>query len=97
MVSIAAAPFVQPDWLHNADFIFFMEKSPDDVFQRQISVSQFIDRYRVRKDADMFPFRMVMAHMEPFPPHFPLGQMLQQQAARNITRKAGADKAGNLF
>ena len=86
MLCVTPTPFSQGGRIQNADFILIVEQAPHKIFQRQIGPGQFIGRNRLGDGGDMFPFGVIMARMQPVPPDFAFGQMLNENAARDITR-----------
>ena len=102
MRQIAPAPLGQRRAFAHAHFLFLMEQPPQYIGQRQGGIGQFVGAQRVGQHLHMLPFGMIVTHMQPFPPDFAFGQMLEQQAGGDapfarVMAGGDADQAGDLF
>ncbi len=63
--------------------LLLVEQAPQQGFERQIGIGQLVCAHAAAKHRDIGPFGMIEARVQPLAPLLALGQMLQQQAARD--------------
>src|SRR6478672_3060665 len=63
--------------------LLVMEQPPEQILERERRVGQFAGAHGLAEDADMVPFRMVEPGVQPLAPLLALGQVLEQDAARD--------------
>ena len=101
MLGIAAAPAAERRTAEQAHLVLLVKQTPDDFFERQVAVEQFIGCDRGAEDRDMLPSGMVEPGVQPVTPLLALGEVLEQQPARlapvGITTDRNPDEAGNLL
>ena len=64
--------------------LLLVEQPPDEILQRQRDIGQLACIHGASQRGDMFPFGMIELGMQPLAPLLALGEMLKQQAARDM-------------
>src|SRR5690606_7055142 len=85
----------------HADFGLFVEKPPYQRFGRQLGIKQLVVPHRVGENRDVLPFRMIGPRVNAVAVLFGVGQVLDEQSARNTglgpDANGGPDQRRNLL
>ena len=77
--------------LFHADFSFFMEKAPDNLFQAEFRFEEFLVTDASGHGRNMVPLRVIGLGVKAFAPFFSFRNMLHEEAACHAIAIAGPD------